>query len=91
MKNNIFKSIIVVFVFLMILSGCRKQNASTSVTENETERESIVNTDVAEETLSNEDDTVYYGQSEISKDDIVFVPHVTVEIPEENVSETPDE
>lgn len=91
MKNNIFKSIIFVFVLLTILSGCRKQNASTSVNENETERESIENTDAAEETLSNEDDTVYYGQSEISKDDIVFVPHVTVEIPEDNVSETPDE
>lgn len=91
MKNNIFKSIIFIFAFLMILSGCRNQDASTFVTENETEQESIVSTDMAEETLSNEDDTVYYGQSEISKDDIIFVPHVTVEIPEDNVSITPDE
>lgn len=75
----------------MILFGYRNQDASTSVTEHETEQENIVSTDMAEETLSNKDDTVYYGQSEISKDGIVFVPHVTVEILEDNVSEIPDE
>ena len=84
MKHNIFKSIIFIVTVLIILTGCREQNTTT---EHETQQKSAMSTDVTEENESNDEETVYYGQSEISKDDIVFVPHVTVEIPEENTSE----
>ena len=89
-ERNLMKQTLFIILFLtvaIIFYGCRNQEVPAATAETLTISESTANTEMAAATESADEDTVYYGQGEISPDDIIRVPSSTVEIPDEEAAE----
>ena len=88
MKQTFFK--ILFLVVAIIFCGCRKQEVPAATAETLVISESTTTTETTDATETTDEDTVYYGQGEISPDDIIRVPSSIVEVPDEMTSADED-
>ena len=80
---------LLLFVLVFLLCGCQSQEAVVAADE-QTPIDNTRSTVTDAEDNADEEDTVYYGQNEISPDDFVRVPYSVVEVPDSTDSETID-
>lgn len=88
MKQTLFK--ILFLAVAIFFCGCRNQEVPAATAETLTISESTATTEMADATESTDEDTVYYGQGEISPDNIIRVPSSIVEVPDEMTSADED-